>query len=213
MALAMGSCNSKFIIINMKVIFLIICVIVIQGCAEKIINTDHPIQLKNFDVEKFNKNQAGGQYNFHVPQSTNNVQQVEIGLNGYYERITNTKSRYGEYREYFQNGKLKQEGLFFNDFMIGIHRIYDKNGKLVDRIDFNKPFPFSIENLIRKIKNKYKIDIADPDKHIFLSRSTNPSSHYDVAIDIEDSSGLQRWLKVDGVTGRILSDTTIEPKG
>ena len=85
----------------------------IIGCKESNLTiAGQSIRLKELDIVKFNGNQKGGQYNFDIPQSNYHVQQVAPGVSGYYyERITNTKSAYGEYREFFKNAL--NQGVYF----------------------------------------------------------------------------------------------------
>ncbi|WP_395075962.1 hypothetical protein [Flavobacterium sp.] len=63
---------------------------------------------------------------------------------------------------YFKNNKiLYAEGQDFYGIHIGLDKEYDETGKLIKQIDNDKPYQFSIEDLRKKLKNEYDIDIIE----------------------------------------------------
>jgi uncharacterized membrane protein YkoI len=65
-----------------------------------------------------------------------------------------------EIKVYFKkNNILYAESKFFYLFQIGIDKEYDEMGNLVKEIDNDRPYEFSIDELRKKIKSEYHIDI------------------------------------------------------
>ncbi|PZF70985.1 hypothetical protein DN068_19965 [Taibaiella soli] len=64
---------------------------------------------------------------------------------------------------------------FYSQSFVGLFEEYDIHGKLVKQIDKDKPYPFSIDDLRKKIREEYDVDIIsdfrddDPTK-IIISR-------------------------------------------
>ena len=63
-----------------------------------------------------------------------------------------TKICIASYKEFYKN-------------IIGFLTEYNEIGKLIKEIDYDKPYKFSIEDLIKKMKDDYKVDLLDV-KHV-----------------------------------------------
>lgn len=107
--------------------------------------------------------------------------------------------------------RLKSEGEFFDGFAIGIHKTYDENGQIIEEVDHDLPYSFSLDDVRQKILNEFGNDIMDAEQRGSVSRSTNPAPHYVVVIPltsfpISDS----RVITLNGITGQIEGDEVIE---
>lgn len=60
-----------------------------------------------------------------------------------------------------KNKILLSEWIEFYRTFTGIDRQYNEIGKLILQKDQDKPYPFSIEDLIKKFKNEYSVDIEN----------------------------------------------------
>ena len=58
-------------------------------------------------------------------------------------------------------GKMVEEGQSFSFFNYGRWKIYNSDGQLVEEIDHDKFFKFSVDQLIEKMKAEYKVDILN----------------------------------------------------
>jgi hypothetical protein len=102
---------------------------------------------------------------------------------------------------------LKKEGEFFYGFAIGIHKTYDENGELLEEINHDLPYSFSLEDVRQKILAEFGKDIMDAEQRVKVSRSTNPAPHYVVIIPLTSlPKGDSRAIRLNGETGEIEAD-------
>ena len=123
--------------------------------------------------------------------------------------ITNPKKKFYMYDKRTKN--LLLAGQTFYSMEIGKWNYYDKLGKSIKELDMDESFPFSIENLIKKLKTEYNIDLLDVSKKIIVSRGeVNNQSYYEILIPIIPAiQGEYEFKKynIDGKTGETLLDT------
>lgn len=112
---------------------------------------------------------------------------------------------------YFTKTKtIHAYGKSFYHCFVGTDKEFNINGLLVKQIDWDKPYKFSIEDLIKKIKNELNIDLMDISKKIDVTRSEQPKPVYTIMVP-QKPSRILRWIKVDGTTGEIMSDEVKTP--
>jgi hypothetical protein len=100
---------------------------------------------------------------------------------------------------------LIREGKNFTDTPVGIWKTYDENGKLIQENDADKNYPFSLEDLIAKMKKEYNIDLCDGIINYvrrFLWNLDTNRSFYEVRI-VSDYS-LYEFFLFDGKNGKLL---------
>jgi len=158
-----------------------------------------------FNIENYEKKEQNGQYIFQM-QNGDFVQQEKIE-NGYVERIEEKSSPYGYYKEFFPNGELKTGGSTFYGRKIGIHKFYNINGDLINLINYNKRFTFTINNLVKKVDSIYHVNLLDRslrcDVALSDDKNPNPSSYYiSIPLDLTTS----RDMIVSGINGRVIED-------
>lgn len=86
---------------------------------------------------------------------------------------TNVNSPNSYYKVYFKKSRqLKAEGNNFYSFPIGISKEFDEKGNLINEIDYNKDYQFSIEDLQKKMKEIYNVDIMNKNQTRSVSRTT-----------------------------------------
>jgi hypothetical protein len=72
---------------------------------------------------------------------------------------------------YDKNSKYIQvEGQLFYTVEYGIWQYYDNEGKIIKRKDWDKPYKFSISDLVKKFKSEYNVDLENPKKVFGLNR-------------------------------------------
>lgn len=102
---------------------------------------------------------------------------------------------------------LVATGTLLNDLPIGIHKIYNEKGELVREINYDKNFPFSVYDLIAKIKTTHQIDLNDGENSISVSRDIDKETGKHIYVIFYDKKpGSYKYITVDGVTGQILSE-------
>jgi len=106
---------------------------------------------------------------------------------------------------------LTIEGQRFYDMPVGLWKYYDDEGNLIKTRDFDKEWggSFSIEMLIDKFKKEYDVDLSVPKNSGMkvLRDSEDNKPVYVVRIPVNDyPMAPRRVIKVDGKTGRVISD-------
>jgi len=105
--------------------------------------------------------------------------------------------------------KLITEGQTFLKMPIGVHKIYNKDGKIEKTINYDENFPLDIEEIIRMVEANLKIDMNVDIKGMSISREINKIEKipvYNIYIPQDESIVKQRHIKIHAVTGEILLD-------
>lgn len=96
----------------------------------------------------------------------------------------------------------------FYQFSIGIHKTYDEKGLLIKEVDNDKPYIFTLQRLIEKIKNEHSVDLEDRTQKSIVSRHVNKELGkpiYEVYIRSKEYPDTERdYFLIDGITGETL---------
>ena len=132
---------------------------------------------------------------------------------GYYTVLRKSNSHYEVSKQYFSdNLSLNIERHFFIRMLIGIELVYNHYGELINQTDYDAPFKFKLDELIKKIKNIYKIDLYNDQKATVTRDSSNPKSpYYQVYISSEGVNGYEsiREITINGITGDIIGERPV----
>ncbi|WP_054509349.1 hypothetical protein [Chryseobacterium sp. ERMR1:04] len=114
----------------------------------------------------------------------------------------------------FKSKNLLNISKDFYSFPVSYQK-YDENGKLIEEKDYNKPYEFSIKDLVEKIKKEYKVDLEDKREKAFAGRKAkNGSFYYEVSIDMKVPLVTElKYILVDGITGKTLFTSIYYTKG
>ncbi|PIE47951.1 MAG: hypothetical protein CSA40_01955 [Flavobacteriales bacterium] len=156
---------------------------------------------EKFDITTFEKNKVNGECNYILEDGTKIKQ---FSTNEYYiEIITPPKpALFERYKKFYKTGELYLFFIIFPNDFIKLRKEYDKTGKLIEEIDYDKPFKFTFEQLLDLIKKeKDTIDLFD--KHTIISRGV---IEQDTVWEIvyRKTYGRRERIIVDGITGEIL---------
>ncbi|AWK04001.1 hypothetical protein HYN56_07055 [Flavobacterium crocinum] len=116
---------------------------------------------------------------------------------------------YKYYYVYDSKSKLLTSyGKLFILLEIGKWSYYDENGKLIKEIDFDKPYKFSISDLINKFNKEYNLDLEKP-KTVFNLYRYEEKEYlnipiYEVGINKDAYSSDIEYYLVDGNNGKTL---------
>jgi len=94
----------------------------------------------------------------------------EVKPDQYWETRKCPHSIYRFHSEYDVNGVLTKTHTSFYGNKFGIIRNYDSSGNVVSEEDLEVSYPFSIDNLIDKMKAEYDIDILDKQLVFIIDR-------------------------------------------
>lgn len=121
----------------------------------------------------------------------------------------------GEVKQFYKNEKmsLMSTRLLFNGYgQIGVYKRYDEKGNLVDSIDFDRNFAFSLDNLAKLIESKYHFDIFKIENDFRLGRTIIPPYNYIVSFPKDESKSYRYELTISGDKGEIISTVIKEIK-
>ena len=124
--------------------------------------------------------------------------------------ISNTINDYKLYKSYFINKNLNTIGRGFSMFNIGVWEIYDENGKMIEEIYNDRPYLFSLEQLIVKVKKEYNVDLETKVSGMLVNRMVSEDLKkpvYEVNLPCEDNDMKRRYILIDGTTGDTLFET------
>lgn len=164
---------------------------------------------ETFDIETFDKNKIIDEYNFVLENGTK-IRQTSSS-DSYSEYITHPKPElFIEFKGYYKNGKLKRYVIRYPNNFQKIRKEYNKDGKLIEEINYDTPFKFTFEELLELLKKeKETIDIFN--KNTSIARGINGvdwqgkiDTNYTWYIEWKKTYGRRETLKVHGVTGEIL---------
>ncbi|MCF6351031.1 MAG: hypothetical protein L3J23_08410, partial [Flavobacteriaceae bacterium] len=162
-----------------------------------------PIEMttETFDIEKFEKNKVDGEYYYTLEDSTT-VRQIE-SENEYIEYIMPPKPNLLEiYKQYYKSGEIQRYIISFpKDFLV-LKKNYDKTGKLIEEIDYDKPFKFTFEQLVALLKKeKDTIDLYD--KNTTIGRGSDEKGT-DWYVTYKKVLMRREFIIINGITGEIL---------
>jgi len=100
----------------------------------------------------------------------------------------------------------------FYQFSIRIDKTYDETGKVINEKDNDKPYVFSLRQLIEKIKREYNVDLEDRTQKGLVDRRIDAylkKPIYELDLPSEKAPDfVTDYLLIDGITGEILFKTT-----
>jgi hypothetical protein len=163
------------------------------------------IKPSKFDIANFEKHQMGESYIF-TSENGDYIQQVGNRKSGYVESIENKFTPYGYYKEFFPSGALRKAGPTFYGYGIGIHKTYNEKGKLIDSINIERRFSFSIDKLVKEADSLYHINLLDRSRR-YNVRLLGDGSIPVYAVSIPEGTGKDtRDIEINGINGQVLSD-------
>ncbi|MDR2206350.1 MAG: hypothetical protein LBE36_09395 [Flavobacteriaceae bacterium] len=107
-------------------------------------------------------------------------------------------------KKYDENGNIVEE----QDHENGIAKKYDESGNIIAETDYSKAQKriFTIEDLIKKMKKEFDIDLLDSSKSgVGVDIGGNPFA-YSIAISLYP---FMRLIKINVNTGQLISDETL----
>ena len=197
-----------------RIITLLTLLVVISSCkaqGNNNIKQNKTLErtTERFDTSTYYMERQGHDYQFeHYLRGK--VRQFG-GDNGsdFVEYARKEKSLFGTYKEYHNKTRtLKKVGqYYYNEFNIGIWKVYDENGYLIETIDKDAPYKnYPWEKVEKFVKEELKLDLFDKNVSIrrYVSDKTNIPvwvTHYKVGPNIVS-------IKINANTGEIIKKGT-----
>jgi hypothetical protein len=193
-------------------IFIVIGVVSLLSCRSVQLSKNNlnkkkqGVVMAQFDKQKFDEIKVNNIAVFNLDDGT----QVQLIDNGdtYYEVKSKINDPYRSSLTFYKNLILKGGGTFFYNNPVGVFTEYDEQGNILNQINYDSMYGFTIQNLIDKMNLSYQINLMIPVKnlsvHRFIDSNTN-SPYYQIIYPINDQSF--RRFKIDGNSGNVISDT------
>ncbi|CAD0224145.1 conserved protein of unknown function [Chryseobacterium sp. JV274] len=171
-------------------------------------------KFEKFDIDKFSKSTK--KETDVVTEFLPNGNYIEMSManSGKYY----TESYKGSYfmlsKSYYPNGNIKHKGIMFNvpwgaPFQKGIWYEFDENGKLIKEFDYDKPYKYTFEDIL-KFSEKEAIPVTKGP----VLQSTGFHTIISRRIENEKPIWEIEWLKksnrveniiLDGISGKVIS--------
>ncbi|WP_264536834.1 hypothetical protein [Flavobacterium sp. N1736] len=122
--------------------------------------------MKKFDLEAFREHKEDNntycKYISINPDGNTVETYIKENKDSYQETVTYLNSPIKKRYMYDKKTlKITKEIKSFYDCIIGFRKEYNENGELVKVIDNDKPFSFSWQDLVEKMKKEFDIDLMD----------------------------------------------------
>ena len=194
-----------------RIITLLTLLVVISSCKAQGNNNIKQNKTSERTTEKFDTwtyytQRQGSEYVFE-DYLRGKVRQFG-GNNGsnYIEYAKKEKDLFGTYKEYYnRTATLKLVGqYYYNEFNIGIWKVYDENGYLIETIDKDAPYKnYPWEKVEKFVKEELKLDLFD--KKVSIRRYV--SKHSKIPIwRIRWQVGIKVYtIKINANTGKIIN--------
>lgn len=190
--------NLHYLLLKRK-LFLISFIVLISNTAISQNKTKERFNLKAF--EKF-KNDPPANLNrsyFTMYEDSDK----------YVQRSRKKNSPIFEFKTFYKNTLfLKERFTLLYSMEMGTHEKYDENGILMEKYDLGNEYKYSIKNLVKTIKKKYRVDILIYNGSTSISREKNKNGRpiYQVVIP-KDKVGYEvLMIEFDGDTGKIINE-------
>ena len=199
-----------------QIIILITALMIISGCKAQNADSNNIKKTKNmerttekFDSWKYYTQRQGSEYIFE-DYLQGKVRQFG-GDNGseFVEYARKQNELFGTYKEFYNKTKtLKKVGkYYYNEFNIGLWKIYDENGYLIEAIDKDLPYKkYPWEKVEKFVKEELKLDLFD--KNVSIRRYVSDKNnipvwiiHYKVGSNIVS-------IRINANTGEIIKKGT-----
>jgi hypothetical protein len=194
----------------MKNFFLIVLFFLFANAKSQIKNTNKNIE--HFDLKKFREHNSNENHFGFVLENGDKVQQFTgEGGKGFIERTEKKDTPFTIVKAFHENTSLLTKGEEFYNFRVGIYKEYDENGNLTKEINYDKDYKFSIDDLAKKMKEEYKIDILKRSPWVKVMRDKIDSGIiYKVMVYLKENkySDTKNYT-IDGTTGKVISEKVL----
>ncbi|UFH35081.1 hypothetical protein [Flavobacterium acetivorans] len=194
-----------------KAIMIISCIF-LMGCntyKKQIKPINNKIIMKKFDLESFKKNNKGKK-EYEIVKGDSIFKRSDEN-DCFYEEAKKMNGKFKTISNYYKETlMIKNSGNYFDQMPYGVAKFYNEKGEITKEINYDENYPFSVYDLIARIKTTHQMDLNDEKNNISVSREIDRETGkhiYVIFYDKTDNgSYCYKYINVDGVTGQILSE-------
>lgn len=194
-----------------KAIMMILCIL-LTGCniykkENGIKPKNTKIILKKFDIKNFKKH-SKGKKECEIVQGDSIFKRTEYN-DSFYEEAKKINGKFKTVYNYYKESLIiKSTGKFFGDMPFAVAKFYNEKGEIIKEINYDKNYPFSVYDLIAKIKTTHQMDLNDPKENIDVNKTIDKKTGnyiYEILYNGKNN-GSYKYITVDGITGQIFSE-------
>ena len=201
----------------MKKIIILVLLNAMFACHSQ--NTKVMIPTLDNKFETFNKvllNKLENKKYVSEFDSDNNYLEILFSTNAITYRFTPKDSYFQIIKVYNHNGNIIKKGFTLNlpwtTFQKGTWYEFDENGKLIKEINYDEPYKFTFEDILKFCeKEKINVDkgpiLQSTGYHTKIRRGIENGKPWWEIEWMKESDTIET-IKLDGLTGKILSRTT-----
>ncbi|PAM92815.1 hypothetical protein B4N84_22060 [Flavobacterium sp. IR1] len=206
----------------MKKILLLVCLTALLDCASQTKKTKKNNQQKKhkmeyFTIEKYkdweiDPDHSSSEDRKFLKKGNDRIE-IRFSSNKIHVEKSSVINPYKKVQVFRSSTKnLYSEGTKFYQIWIGIDKAYDEVGKIIEEIDNDQFYTFSIQQLIEKIKREQDVDLEDLTQKSIVDRREDTALQkpiYEVHLESKKSQDYQTdYFLIDGITGEVLFETT-----
>ncbi|RYE24063.1 MAG: hypothetical protein EOP45_06215 [Sphingobacteriaceae bacterium] len=196
----------------MKSKYFLLLLITFNLLSCKVKRTDHPLYLERkqiiqtSDLQKLQESNIIGYVSF-INNEGNNVKLTDNDDN-YQESVKISENPFGITYKYDKNSlALRSETMMFYDNPVGFIKEYDQQGNIVNQINNDDGWDFSVTNLIDKMNNDFHINLMKVALKLSVTRNADVSANvFEYHIFYPLNSTTFRYFKINGKNGAVISD-------
>lgn len=162
--------------------------------------------IEKFDYKKYKENKIGNLARFILEDSSI----LELSESDDFYKEVKKKKNYAieSYRVFYKSTKtIISEGFLFNGrFPIGFLKKYNKDGELINYVNYDDDYKFTINDVASFVKSKYKIDILNPETNCTMTRTRKSPFKYYISFPFKNSQTSIYVLRINGNTGELISE-------
>jgi hypothetical protein len=175
------------------------------------ITIDTNSNIKKIDIEQIKEFKIyPGVYSYLVSDTLYEI--IESG-SYYREKIRKTGENFYHVNLYdINNYNIIAELDYFADARIGKSLFYDNDGKITKEENNDTGYKFSINDLIKKLKSEYKIDISIYNEKLSITKSIDRKDNkfkYFISLGLPNEIMRFRKITIDGKNGKTLEDKIV----
>ncbi|MFV0345694.1 MAG: hypothetical protein ACK5IQ_05535 [Bacteroidales bacterium] len=125
-------------------------------------------------------------------------------LSGYLKDISTWGSLYRRYYEYYPSGVLRKAGVTYRESVkLGTWYEYNEEGRVIDIIDYDRPFKFTLNDVLDFMKrNNIKDEDLEHLARAVVKKNGKDQAYWEFEIKLERY--MKRIYTLDGVTGDVV---------
>lgn len=188
--------------INIIITFIICC----SSCKSQINNNLKKTNpMEKFNIDSFNLKKNNNEF---VETKNDTLTRLAEFNDGYFKYTNRIDNPFQDRKVFFKdNQNIKIQATYFYDIPIGIYKIFDKNGNVLEEKNFDIVYNFSTAQLITKMTNEFNVDLLNTkNKGVSLIAEDNKPVYLISLLLGSNPKGDTREVKIDAMNGQLISD-------